>query len=153
MNGKRLAKQLIYGSVFAGILFLILLSFYNSNFKPAPTCSDGKQNQGEEGVDCGGPCADCAIRDLFEFKADRTQIRYFPADPEGKTTVFYFELKNLNLNYGADFFYYYIDLFDKIDYEFDHVTDSSQIYAGGINRIVKVADIPYDKIKNVSILN
>lgn len=27
---------------------------------PAPTCSDGIQNQGETGVDCGGPCAACA---------------------------------------------------------------------------------------------
>lgn len=23
---------------------------------PCPTCSDGKQNQGENGIDCGGPC-------------------------------------------------------------------------------------------------
>ncbi|NNK81451.1 MAG: zinc metalloprotease, partial [Flavobacteriales bacterium] len=27
---------------------------------PAPTCDDGIQNQGETGVDCGGPCAPCA---------------------------------------------------------------------------------------------
>jgi hypothetical protein len=26
---------------------------------PAPTCSDGIQNQNETGVDCGGPCAAC----------------------------------------------------------------------------------------------
>ena len=26
---------------------------------PPPTCSDGIRNQGESGVDCGGPCADC----------------------------------------------------------------------------------------------
>jgi len=26
---------------------------------PVPTCSDGIQNQGETGVDCGGPCAPC----------------------------------------------------------------------------------------------
>ncbi len=25
----------------------------------APSCSDGIQNQGEEGIDCGGPCAPC----------------------------------------------------------------------------------------------
>ncbi len=25
----------------------------------APTCSDGIQNQGETGIDCGGPCAAC----------------------------------------------------------------------------------------------
>jgi hypothetical protein len=24
--------------------------------EPCPTCSDGKKNQGEQGVDCGGPC-------------------------------------------------------------------------------------------------
>lgn len=35
--------------VIAFVLFFLL--FYNS-----PTCQDGKQNQGEEGVDCGGPC-------------------------------------------------------------------------------------------------
>jgi len=27
----------------------------------APTCSDGIQNQGETGVDCGGPCAACVL--------------------------------------------------------------------------------------------
>jgi hypothetical protein len=26
---------------------------------PEPTCEDGKQNQGEEGIDCGGPCSLC----------------------------------------------------------------------------------------------
>ncbi len=26
-----------------------------------PTCNDGIQNQGETGVDCGGPCAPCAV--------------------------------------------------------------------------------------------
>ncbi len=28
---------------------------------PTPTCSDGIQNQGETGIDCGGPCAPCPI--------------------------------------------------------------------------------------------
>ena len=27
---------------------------------PSPTCSDGIQNQGETGIDCGGPCAACS---------------------------------------------------------------------------------------------
>ena len=29
------------------------------NTTPAATCTDGIQNQGETGVDCGGPCAAC----------------------------------------------------------------------------------------------
>lgn len=28
---------------------------------PIPTCTDGIQNQGETGVDCGGPCAACPV--------------------------------------------------------------------------------------------
>lgn len=31
-----------------------------SGTPPVPTCSDGIQNQGETGVDCGGPCAPCS---------------------------------------------------------------------------------------------
>jgi len=26
---------------------------------PCPSCEDGIQNQGEEGIDCGGPCKPC----------------------------------------------------------------------------------------------
>jgi len=36
---------------------------YNSPSCPyngdCPTCDDGEQNQGEEGIDCGGPCSAC----------------------------------------------------------------------------------------------
>lgn len=34
---------------------LVVLSVYLF-YKPAPSCFDGVQNQGETGVDCGGPC-------------------------------------------------------------------------------------------------
>ncbi len=33
--------------------------------EPTPTCSDGGQNQGETGVDCGGPCAACPVGQTF----------------------------------------------------------------------------------------
>ncbi len=39
----------------------------NGNFTitgGAPSCNDGIQNQGETGVDCGGPCAPCQTCDL-----------------------------------------------------------------------------------------
>lgn len=31
-------------------------------FLPVPSCMDAKQNQGEFGVDCGGPCAPCELK-------------------------------------------------------------------------------------------
>jgi len=53
-NIKRLTIILVYlviiGLVGTGLYFL---------FRTAPTCTDKIQNQGEEGIDCGGPCAKC----------------------------------------------------------------------------------------------
>lgn len=40
-----------------------------------PTCSDGVQNQGETGVDCGGPCLPCKELEVpGAFQDDRTII-------------------------------------------------------------------------------
>lgn len=54
----RTIKRLIIIFVYLLIFFLIGLTIYFAN-KPAPTCNDGKRNQKEEGVDCGGPCEPC----------------------------------------------------------------------------------------------
>jgi len=35
---------------------------------PCPTCSDGIQNQNEEGIDCGGPCPSCIKEWPLKFK-------------------------------------------------------------------------------------
>ncbi|WP_187696553.1 di-heme oxidoredictase family protein [Xanthovirga aplysinae] len=35
------------------------ITFNSGNSNPDPTCSDGIQNKGEEGIDCGGPCPGC----------------------------------------------------------------------------------------------
>ena len=55
-------------SLTAGITYYIVIStwptpnctpFTIDITLPAPTCTDGIQNQGETGVDCGGPCPPC----------------------------------------------------------------------------------------------
>ena len=57
---------------------------------PVPTCSDGIRNQGEEGVDCGGPCADCPPNNCsnlplvdYPIPALPTPIVGVPAKSEG----------------------------------------------------------------------
>ncbi len=52
---KRLNIIIIYIFIFLTLGFLI----YFFIFKQKPTCSDGKQNQNEKGVDCGGVCLPC----------------------------------------------------------------------------------------------
>lgn len=37
-----------------------------------PTCYDGERNQGEQGVDCGGPCASCPSSKEFVNEKDPT---------------------------------------------------------------------------------
>ena len=37
----------------------------NFTISGAPSCNDGIQNQGETGIDCGGPCTPCPICDTY----------------------------------------------------------------------------------------
>jgi len=60
---SRIKKRMIIILVFLLIFFLISYFLY-SVISPDPSCSDGKQNQNEKGVDCGGVCSPC--RDLSQ---------------------------------------------------------------------------------------
>lgn len=51
---KRKIIIAIYLAIFIILGFLIYLIV-----KPASTCLDGRKNQGEENIDCGGPCLPC----------------------------------------------------------------------------------------------
>ncbi len=48
-------RKLLYAS-FAMLLLIGAIVPLVWRTYPAPSCSDGKQNQGEQGIDCGGPC-------------------------------------------------------------------------------------------------
>ena len=49
-------RQLFVIGILAGIFLAGVFVVYIRYFTPEPTCFDGKQNQEELGVDCGGPC-------------------------------------------------------------------------------------------------
>jgi hypothetical protein len=57
-TAKRIIKRTIIILVYILIFSAIGAAFYFL-FRTQPTCSDGKLNQGEEKVDCGGPCQKC----------------------------------------------------------------------------------------------
>jgi hypothetical protein len=58
---KQLTFFLIFASVVAVALTVVLIKLSN------PTCFDKKQNQKEQGIDCGGPCQPCVgeVKDLI----------------------------------------------------------------------------------------
>lgn len=49
---RRLIISLVFGAIIVAILSIIFVTV----FYKAPSCFDGIQNQGEAGIDCGGPC-------------------------------------------------------------------------------------------------
>lgn len=54
----RARRQVIPVGIFA-LIILALVIYFVFIAIPEATCLDNKKNQGEEGVDCGGPCDPC----------------------------------------------------------------------------------------------
>ena len=61
MLSWRLKRQLVVILVFLSPL-IIVGGFLGVKFFPESSCFDSKKNQGEIGVDCGGPCAPCELK-------------------------------------------------------------------------------------------
>jgi hypothetical protein len=102
----RLVKQMLYGALYLGILALIIFGIYYFWFKAAATCSDGRQNQKETGIDCGGPCQSCEIAKLKPLTVSWT--KYLPAS-ENEVSLLA-KIANPNLNFGSRNFSYQFEV-------------------------------------------
>jgi hypothetical protein len=108
-------RRLFYLTVLAGIiLFFGFLSIYPS-FNKAPTCSDGKQNGEETGIDCGGSCMlACTLQ------VDKISIiwsRAFEVVPGRYNAIAYLQNQNENM------------VINKINYRF-RFADKDNVYIG-----------------------
>ena len=73
--GHRLGKQLIYGSIFILIILGTLLWLFWGTVRPAPSCTNGRQNYNEEGIDCGGVCANaCLPKNLRSLQTGKVSV-------------------------------------------------------------------------------
>ncbi|MBT3356374.1 hypothetical protein HN784_01315 [bacterium] len=85
--------------VVGGSLFLIVRS--------TPSCEDGRRNQGEVDVDCGGPCKPCTeLITLEPIKIDRYEWVYSYDNNYDFVGV----MKNPNNKYGASEFKYRVNV-------------------------------------------
>ncbi len=107
---SRKMRQCVVASVFFVLLLLTFFGMYRVFFRVAPTCFDGKQNQNEQGIDCGGVCTvvcqETAVGENLQFKEvafvqggdksyDVLGRVYNPNDVVGASTFHYvFELKD-----------------------------------------------------------
>lgn len=104
---SRFLKQLIYGIFYLVLVSGILYGGYAVFFRPAASCDDRRKNQGEETVDCGGPCIPCELKELQPIKVRHASV--FMAREESVAVLI--EFLNPNLRHGAERFSYDVDLF------------------------------------------
>lgn len=105
----RRRKQLIIIFILALVLILLGAGAYYKWFYQAPTCFDGKQNQGEAGVDCGAPCAmSCELLTVKKLEVQWAKA-VFLKDGFYDLAA---KVSNPNPNFGLAQFNYAFKLFD-----------------------------------------
>lgn len=97
---QRTLKQLAFGSAFFLTLLLIAGGIYFFILKPAPSCTDNRQNQKEVGTDCGGPCIPCELKNLNLITEE---VKIFPAGDD--LVTFLAKVRNPSQNLVASFSY------------------------------------------------
>jgi hypothetical protein len=104
----RRAKQFVYGLFYLIILGGVVGGIYFLFLKPTPSCFDGVQNEGEQGVDCGGPCGkSCLPSDIQQISPLGTVHVFTPT--KGHATVLV-QLENVNADLAAELFDYTITI-------------------------------------------
>src|SRR3989344_4548698 len=121
---QRIGKQFIYGVFYLAIFGGLIYASYFFLVKPAPTCTDRKQNQEEAGLDCGGPnCAPCTAG--LSPVAIRLSTVLRGAEP-----VALVRLANPNTTFGAERISYRIEVLDSGDAALRTLEGETFVYPG-----------------------
>ncbi len=108
---KKAAFGFFYFAIFLLLGYLIYLPF-----KPPETCSDGRENQNETGIDCGGVCGLCQVEPVLE-DIEVTETAWV-SDGSGKFDLLG-KIRNPNNDFGAS----------KVAYEFEIIGSTGGILA------------------------
>ena len=105
---NRNAKRFTIIGIFC-VIFVTFIGFIVSLTISEPTCFDGKQNQKEKDIDCGGPCAPCSEELIGEDLVVKSAHVVYGGD--GKYDVVA-NIHNPNALYGGEVVYYTIEVVD-----------------------------------------
>lgn len=135
--GRRL-KQFAYLCLFLGLVAGVAGLFYVTFYRTAPSCTDGRQNQGEEGLDCGGPCrAFCLPTNLVPI-TEVSAPRVFR--PSTSTVAVLVELQNSNASAGIRQLPYTISVTGSSGTPLE-LRGATSIYPGEFRRFVLVRPV------------
>ena len=104
-------KQFTIAFIFILILVVVIGGIWLLVKPPKATCFDGIQNQGETGIDCGGPCGLCPedIRKSLEILSED----FIPTTDNNFDLIA--EIRNPNSQWGVESIVYRFNLYDKND--------------------------------------
>ncbi len=105
----RIIKQILYGIFYLLVLAAVGFWIYVRFFAPTPSCFDHIQNQGEQGVDCGGPCAFSCVPSAKPLTS-AGDVQSFVFAPGIATLLG--QIANPNSYYGANIADYYFAFYD-----------------------------------------
>lgn len=127
-------KQLIYGTIYGLFWLTIFIYTYVQFLKPAPSCFDNIQNQGEQGVDCGGPCAAVCLPKNLQKISTIGDVSVFPSSPGHYTLLG--QVVNKNAGFASPSFDYRFDLYDGSGASVGTLSGHSFIYAGEVKYLL-----------------
>jgi len=140
---KRIVVLAVYILVFSGLIYGAKSLLFKP---PAPTCFDKIQNQGETGIDCGGPCQPCPQEILPLRVIDAQAI----ATAEGRYDIFA-RVKNDNEDYGIVDLRYNFVLFGPNREIIKRIPGKSFILPQEEKFLIAQAIASPDKVQNVKI--
>ena len=126
-----LKRQLLFiGAIVAIIAIVIGAGYFFMG--PQATCMDGILNQGEEKIDCGGPCAACAVIRYDDIEV----IAYHSFSFEGMYDAMA-QVRNPNPRHGTRSFSYTFHFFNAGQQEIGTRAGRTYILAGQTRYIVE----------------
>ena len=133
MTARR-AKQIIYGVLYLIILVGIVAGIRFAFFRPVASCFDGIQDQGETGIDCGGPCAKVCIPADLSVVTVLGEVSVFNPIPQHYTLLA--QVANTNSEFGTADLNYQFDLYDASGTLVQSVPGETFIYGGEVKYLV-----------------
>lgn len=109
-TSQRKKRRVLVGAVFITLVALFFTGFYYAFIKGPETCFDNKQNQDEQGIDCGGVCAAVCVEKIEAQDISIIEKAFVPAG-QGRYDALV-RVYNPNDIAGASAFSYTIELKD-----------------------------------------
>lgn len=138
MMGRHI-KQLIYGGAYFLILVSIFGGIYFTFLRPEASCTNGRKDGNEEGIDCGGACETvCLPRNLRPLLVEDAEV-FHPA-PDAVSA--FAKVRNPNTALAARSFSYRFEFFDSGNRLLWSTRGNSFIYASEIKYLAEFSSFP-----------